>query len=138
MIPWQPCGRSHPRKAWSICWFNWPALWAELVPDLDELDKHGGGDYDMDADVSSWLGAIEQLLSRTKIEAKYRHERASQNPAYIQSGNAGLDEELDAVAYATCYNNADWRLWHKPWKPYSHSIVNKSFLSFIFNSLFSC
>ena len=31
------------------------ALWAELAPDLDELDAYGGGDYDADIHVSSLL-----------------------------------------------------------------------------------
>ena len=43
------------------------ALWAELAPDLDELDAYGGGDYDADFHVSSLLQEIAQALSRKKI-----------------------------------------------------------------------
>ncbi len=62
-----------------------PALWAELAPDPDELDKYGGGDYDTNANVSSLLQEIEQALSRKKIEANYRHER----PALHRRHSAG-------------------------------------------------
>lgn len=48
------------------------ALWAELAPDLDELDAYGGGDYDADFHVSSLLNEIAQTLSRKKIGANYR------------------------------------------------------------------
>lgn len=85
------------------------ALWAELAPDLDELDDYGGGDYDADAHVSGLLHEIEQALSRKKIEANYRHRLLDNVLPYIKSGNAGLDDDLYAVAYATCYENDDWR-----------------------------
>jgi hypothetical protein len=48
------------------------ALWAELAPDLDELDAYGGGDYDADVHVSSLLQEIAQTLSRKKVDADYR------------------------------------------------------------------
>jgi hypothetical protein len=85
------------------------ALWAELGPDLDELDAYGGGDYDADIQVSSLLQEIAQALSRKKIEAGYRHTLLDNVLPYIESGNAGLDDDLYDLAYATCYTEDDWR-----------------------------
>lgn len=85
------------------------ALWAELAPDLDELDAYGGGDDDADFRVSSLLQEIAQALSRKKIEATYRQQLLGDVLPYIESGNAGLDDDLYDVAYATCYTDDDWR-----------------------------
>lgn len=84
------------------------ALWAELAPDLDELDDYGGGDYEADAHVGSLLDEIAQALSRKKVEANYRHELLDKLLPFIQSGNAGLDDSLYEVAYAACYTEGDW------------------------------
>jgi len=85
------------------------ALWSELVPDLDELDTYGGGDYDADFHVSSLLHEIAQALSRVKIETVYRKQLLDNVLPYIESGNAGLDDDLYEVAYAACYTDDDWR-----------------------------
>ncbi len=85
------------------------ALWAELAPDLDELDAYGGGDYDIDLQVSCLLQEITQALSQNKINAGYRQNLLDNVLPYIESGNAGLDDDLNAVAYATCYTDDDWR-----------------------------
>lgn len=85
------------------------ALWAELAPDLDELDTYGGGDYDADFRVSSLLHEIAQALSRKKIDTGYRQKLLDNTLPYIENGNAGLDDDLCDVAYATCYNDDDWR-----------------------------
>ncbi len=85
------------------------ALWSELRPDLDELDEYSGGDYGADFHVSSLLQKISQALSRKKIEATYRQQLLDNVLPYIESGNAGLDDELYEVAYAACYNDDDWR-----------------------------
>ncbi len=87
------------------------ALWAELAPDLDELDTdiYGGGDYDTDLHVSSLLQEIAQALSRKTIDAGYRQKLLDNVLPYIESGNAGLDNDLYDVAYAACYTDDDWR-----------------------------
>jgi hypothetical protein len=85
------------------------AQWAELAPDLDELDAYGGGDYDADFHVSSLLQEIAQALSRKKTEAAYRQQLLDNVLPYIESGNAGLDDDLYDVAYAVCYTDDDWR-----------------------------
>jgi hypothetical protein len=86
------------------------AFWSELVPDLSELDDYGGGDYDQADHVASLLYEIEQKLSRRKIDAGYRHELLDNVLPFIASGNAGLNDALYDVAYATCYDNHDLRL----------------------------
>lgn len=85
------------------------ALWDELAPDLDELDAYGGGDYDVDIQVSSLLQEIAQALSRKKIETAYRQQLLDKVLPYIESGNAGLDDDLYDVAYAACYIDGDWQ-----------------------------
>lgn len=85
------------------------ALWDELAPDLEALDEYGSGDYGADARVFSLLHEIEQALSRKQIEAGYRHELLDNVLPYIESGNAGLEDDLYAVAHATCYTDDDWR-----------------------------
>lgn len=85
------------------------ALWAELVADLDELNEYGGGDYDAEANVYTLLQEIEQALCLKKIKASYRHELLDQVLPYIESSNTGVDDDLYAVAYASCYSDDDWR-----------------------------
>lgn len=84
------------------------ALWAELAPNLDELDAYGGGDYDADFQVSSLLQEIAQTLSLKKTDAAYRQQLLDKVQPYIESGNAGLDDVLYDVAYAACYTDDDW------------------------------
>lgn len=85
------------------------ALWSELSLDLSELDDYGGGDYGQGDHVASLLYEIEQKLSRKKIDAEYRHELLDNVLPYIESSNAGLDDALYDVAYATCYDDNDLR-----------------------------
>lgn len=84
-------------------------LWDELASDLDELDSYGGGDHDADFRVSNLLQAIAQALFRKKTEAAYRQQLLDKVLPYIESGNAGLDDDLYDVAYAACYTDDDWR-----------------------------
>lgn len=85
------------------------ALWSELAPDLEELNACGGGDYGADVHVSSLLHDIAEVLSRKKIDAGYRQKLLDHALPYIDSGNAGLDDDLYNVAYAACYSEDDWR-----------------------------
>ncbi|HHH48139.1 MAG TPA: hypothetical protein ENK51_04550 [Gammaproteobacteria bacterium] len=57
------------------------ALWAELAPDLDELDAYGGGDYDADFHVSSLLQEVAQALSRIKNRCRLPAKASRQRPA---------------------------------------------------------
>jgi len=85
------------------------ALWSELDPDLSELDEYGGGNYDLVDQVADLLNQIEQKLFRKKIDAEYRRELLDRVLPYIESGNAGLDDALYDLTYATCYDDQDLR-----------------------------
>lgn len=52
---------------------------------------------------------IKQTLSRKKTEAAYRQQLLDKVLPYIESGNAGLDDDLYDVAYAACYIDDDWQ-----------------------------
>lgn len=85
------------------------ALWLELEPDLEELDDYGGGDYSTTDHVADLLYEIQERLESKEVDAETRHEIQECTLSYIESGNAGLDDALYDVAYATCYNDDDWR-----------------------------
>lgn len=85
------------------------ALWSELVPDLDELDDHGGGDYGLTDQVGYLLLQIQEKLATGRIDKEIRRELLEEVLPFIETGNGGLDDELYAVAHAACYEAADWR-----------------------------
>ncbi|MCF8127815.1 MAG: hypothetical protein K9N10_04830 [Deltaproteobacteria bacterium] len=85
------------------------ALWDELLPDLHELDDYGGGNYATEDYVAELLVEIHKMLETKKVEFEYRREILEQILLYIRSGNAGLDDLLDEVAFATCYDDDDLR-----------------------------
>ena len=85
------------------------ALWEELVPDLEELDDHGGGDYDLVDYVGDLLHELQEKLATNKVPADMRQELLAEVLPYIASGNAGLDDELYGMVYAACYVDDDWR-----------------------------
>ena len=85
------------------------ALWSELLPDLDELDEYGGGDYDIEDHVAGLLDEIRTRLDSKKVDSDYRREILERILPFIESGNAGMDDMLYDVAYAACYNDADLR-----------------------------
>ena len=85
------------------------ALWSELEPDLDELDEYGGGDYATEAQVAELLDQIRRQLDSNKVGSDYRREILDRVLPFIESGNAGIDDMLYEVAYATCYDDADLR-----------------------------
>jgi len=85
------------------------ALWNELEFDLSELDEYGGGDYSVENHVGVLLYDLSEKLLKKEAPQKYRRELLDKILPYIQSGNAGLDDALYAVAYAACYNKEDLR-----------------------------
>lgn len=84
------------------------ALWSELEPDLEELDSCGGEYSEVDY-VGGLLYDLQKSLAAKDVEAEYRHSLLTEILPYIESGNAGLDDELYGVAFAACYENDDWR-----------------------------
>ncbi len=85
------------------------ALWSELVPDLEELDDYGGGDYATSDHVAELLDQIRERLDSQKVDADSRQEILDVTLPFIESNNAGLDDMLYDVAYATCYDDDDLR-----------------------------
>jgi hypothetical protein len=85
------------------------ALWSELEFELSELDEYGGGDYQMVDHVAELLFDVCERLHKHKIPLQYRRDLLDKVLSYIQSGNAGLDDDLYNIAYALCYDNGDLR-----------------------------
>ena len=85
------------------------ALWGELEPDLEELDDYGGGDYSLADHVADLFYQIEEKLTKNKVPLEYRTNLLNEILPYIQSSNAGLDDQLYDVAYSCCYDNDDLR-----------------------------
>ena len=81
------------------------ALWSELVPDLDELDSYGGGDYATEDLVAELLNQIRERLAAKNVDTEYRQEILNLILPYIKSGNAGMDDMLYEIAYAACYDD---------------------------------
>ena len=99
------------------------ALWSELAPDLEELDSYGGGDYATEDLVAELLDQIRERLDSKKVDADHRREILDLVLPFLESGNAGMDDMLYEVAYATCYDDDDLRFlaqafedMHKEWK----------------------
>lgn len=85
------------------------ALWEELYPDLEEMDDCGGGDYDVVDHVGDLLGQIREKLAAGSVSHEVRQELLEEVLTFIESGNAGLDDELYDTAYAACREEAEWR-----------------------------
>ncbi|MBC2712103.1 MAG: hypothetical protein HGJ94_14305 [Desulfosarcina sp.] len=85
------------------------ALWAELAPDLSDLDEYGGGDYTTEDHVAELLDQIQNQLDSKKVDSDYRREILDLVLPYIESGNAGMNDMLYDVAYATCYDDSNLR-----------------------------
>ena len=85
------------------------ALWGELEPDLEELDDYGGGDYSLVDHVVDLLIEITKKLATKQVPPEYRTELLNEVLPYIQSSNAGLDDDLYDVAFACCYTDDDLR-----------------------------
>ncbi len=86
------------------------ALWSELLPDLDELDSYGGGDYATEDLVAELLDQIRERLAAKNVDTEHRQEILNLVLPYIKSGNAGMDDMLYEVAYAACYDDDDLRV----------------------------
>ncbi len=85
------------------------ALWMELEPDLSELNQYGGGDHRTEDHVGMLLYELAQELQKGKAPRDYRRQLLDEVIPYIKSGNAGMDDALYDVAYATCRDKEDWR-----------------------------
>ena len=82
-------------------------LWYEIEPELSELDEYGGGDYSMMDDVGNGLYQLVEILKEVTLVEEDRGELLDEVFSYIKSGNAGMDDSLYDIAYATCKNDGD-------------------------------
>ena len=85
-------------------------LWSELDPDLDDLDRYGGGDYGTVEFVDNLLHQVQERLDMGKVGRDHRREILDQALPYIESGNAGMDDMLYGVVFSACYDDSDFRL----------------------------
>lgn len=84
-------------------------IWDELATDLADLDAYGGGDNETTDRVSALLYALADKIKKGKIPRPHRRKILEDVLAYIESGNAGLDDDLYEVAYASCRDDEDRR-----------------------------
>ncbi|WP_028314280.1 hypothetical protein [Desulfatibacillum aliphaticivorans] len=84
-------------------------LWMEVEFDIHELDEYGGGEYRQEERVWGLLGDIINHLKKKDVDADSRSELIAEILPYIENGNSGLEDLLDEVAEAACYDDGDWR-----------------------------
>ncbi len=84
-------------------------LWYEIEPELSELDIYGGGDYSTEDGVGFGLYQLCEKLEEITLTEEDRDELLSGVLSYIKSGNAGMDDCLYDIIYATCKNDDDLR-----------------------------
>ncbi|MBV5319947.1 MAG: hypothetical protein JZU72_03190 [Chlorobium phaeobacteroides] len=84
------------------------ALWGNLYSELYELDEYGGGDYDKEDIVAGMMQDIKKILENSEVEEDARRALLDEVAPFIESGNAGMDDLLYDLAYATCQSDDDW------------------------------
>jgi hypothetical protein len=85
------------------------SIWAELLPDLEDLDAYGGGPYGVEDQVWELLYEITKRLTSKKVNETYRREILDSVLPFIKSGNSGAGDALDELAYAACYSATELR-----------------------------
>ena len=85
------------------------SIWAELLPDLEDLDDYGGGPYGVEDQVWELLYEITKRLTSKKVDETYRREILDAVLPFIKSGNSGAGDALDELAYAACYSASELR-----------------------------
>lgn len=85
------------------------SIWEELLPDLKDMDNYGGAPYDVEERVWDLLEEIAELLRSKKVNEACRLRILDYILPYIKSGNSGLSDELDELAYAACYTDSELR-----------------------------
>ena len=84
-------------------------LWYEIEPELSELDVYGGGDYSTEDGVGLGLFQLCEKLEEVTLTDEDSDELLTEVLSYIKSGNAGMDDCLYDITYATCKNDEDLR-----------------------------
>lgn len=102
------------------------SIWAELLPDLEDLDAYGGGPYGVEDQVWELLYEITKRLTSKKVDETYRREILDSVLPFIKSGNSGAGDALDELAYAACYSASELRYPEKILKWYLSGLGNLS------------
>lgn len=76
------------------------SIWAELLPDLEDLDAHGGGPDWVEDQVWESLYEITKRLTSKKVDETCRRQILNAVLPFIESGNSGAVDALDELAYA--------------------------------------
>lgn len=85
------------------------SIWAELLPDLEDLDAYGGGPYGVEDLVYELLYKITERLTSKKVDEVYRREILDSALPFIKSGNSGAGDALDELVCAACYTDSELR-----------------------------
>ena len=85
------------------------SIWAELLPDLEDLDAYGGGPYEVEDQVWELLYEITKRLASKKVDETYRREILDSVLPFIKSSNSGAGDALDELAYGACYSVSELR-----------------------------
>lgn len=85
------------------------ALWYEVEPELSELDEYGGADYDTIDAVDEGLHQLTEVLEELTLDEQDKEDLLDEVISFIKSGNAGMDDSLYDIAYASCKNDGDLR-----------------------------
>ncbi|MCG8642285.1 MAG: hypothetical protein MI862_21345 [Desulfobacterales bacterium] len=85
------------------------SIWAELLPDLEDLDAYGGGPYGVEDQVWELLYEITKRLTSKKVDEMYRREILDAVLPFIKSRNSGAGDALDELAYAACHSESELR-----------------------------
>ena len=85
------------------------SIWAELLPDLEDLEAYGGGPYEVEDQVFELIDDITKRLTSKKVDETYRREILDDVLPFIKSGNSGAGDGLDELAYAACYSTSEFR-----------------------------
>ena len=85
------------------------SIWAELLPDLEDLDAYGGRPYGVEDQVWELLYEITKRLTSKKVDETYRREILDSVLPFIKSRNSGAGDALDELAYAACYSPFELR-----------------------------
>jgi hypothetical protein len=84
-------------------------MWDELLPELQELDSYGGGDYDLVDRVHGLLYDLSEALIESNISNEVRRELMDNVFPYLLSHNSGVTDTLYEVAYSLCETDDDVR-----------------------------
>lgn len=94
----------------SVSSYKCMAIWNQIQWKIEEFDDYGGGDEQAYEEVGGKIYEIIDELENKQTVKHIRIDLVEEIFPYIESGNAGLDDELHALVNAACYDEEDFRL----------------------------